>query len=466
MAKNVAAELYSAYTAGQINSMDSIRTLVGDTIYSVIGDYLTIYSYTANIDKHKKSRVDVNHATAKQIFDKLQPTLGDAKAAQLAVSLVDFRDSDSIPTLLTVAGTTYRGVEQNPYINEVMPYSSTPDEDGNDGQYIELYNPYNETLLLDGWKIEGTFGSIDLYGQIPPQAYLIITDEYTDDAEYDGGTPDGYCFLKNYGSVPTSQLVVNENLSLSITGDTLRLYDSSGNLTDEVVYEAASKNVSWEKNDPRVNTLYTCNGGTPYQRNAAYSPPEGTADESAAMIITNQSFGGIGDLGYVCAALPSHPWTTISIGTDTTGIRFADIIDLLSVTTDDKIVGQININTAPADVLMALPGMTPALSEEIVNYRTVYGKFNQITDLANISGFLGTEKVDDNGDGSVDEENEQQSLFRQMADWITTRSNVFKIRSIGTTNKNGIPITTSSIEVVIDRSKEPVKTLFRKRINP
>jgi hypothetical protein len=84
----------------------------------------------------------------------------------------------------------------------------------------------------------------------------------------------------------------------------------------------------------------------------------------------------------------------------------------------------------------------------------------------NISGFLGTEKADDNGDGSIDEENEQQSLFRQMADWITTRSNVFKVRSIGTTNKNGVPITTSSIEVVIDRSKEPVKTLFRKRIIP
>ncbi|MCX7918689.1 MAG: helix-hairpin-helix domain-containing protein [bacterium] len=464
LAETVAQKLYTAYYANQITSLDIVKTLVGDSVYNALADYLTIYSATPNVDKYNQKRADINSATAAQLYSKLTIALNPARAAQLAVNIVDFRDADSIPTLLTVQGTTYRGIEQMPYINEIMAYSLTPDEYGNDGQYIELYNPYHEEIVLDGWRIEGTFGSIDLFGTIPSRGYFIITDEYQDDAEYDGGTPDGYCFINNYGSVPNSQLVVNEHLSLSKTGDILRLYDANGNLIDEVRYSNAEKNISWEKNDPRIPDLFPKSGGTAFAQNQAYAPPFGAADESALAYISNLPFGGIGDLGYVGIPEPSIPWVTVSIDSESNGIRFADIIDFLSVNSESRLLGQVNINTAPVEVLMALPGMTAALAEEIVSHRTITGRFNLITDLTAIPGFCGRDNFDDDNDGIVDDENEKQIWFRQLADWITVRSNVFSIRSSGTAMKGTVPISTSSLLVVVDRSVQSGKILFRKRI--
>jgi hypothetical protein len=60
----------------------------------------------------------------------LKDVLPENLAAQLAVNIVDYRDDDSVPTLLTVKGTTYYGVEMTPYINEVMAWTPTPDDDG------------------------------------------------------------------------------------------------------------------------------------------------------------------------------------------------------------------------------------------------------------------------------------------------------------------------------------------------
>jgi DNA uptake protein ComE-like DNA-binding protein len=464
VAETVSGKLYSAYTAGELNSPDAVRAIVGDTIYNVIGDYVTVYSATPNVDKHKQKKININTATATQIYTKLLPTLGNQTAAQLAVNIIDWRDTDNVPTLLTAQGTTYRGIEKVPYINEIMPYSSTPDADGNDGQYIELYNPFDEDIVIDGWRIEGAFGSIDLSGTVPTKGYFIITDEYQDDIDYDGGTLDGYCFLSNYGPVGSSQLVVNETLSLSKSGDTLRLYDASGNLIDEIVYTNADKNVSWEKNDPRVNQFATCNGGSPYRKNSAYAPPKGTADETALSEILNFPFTGLGDLGYVSAALPDRPWVTVSIDSASSGIRFADIIDLLTISADDRIIGKININTASSDVLMAVPGMTLSLAEEIVNYRILNGKYNEITELGAIAGFCGINNIDDDGNGIVDDEHEKQIYFNQMADWLTVRSNIFTLRATGSTAKEKVTVSTSSLLVVIDRSEKPVKILFRKRV--
>ena len=50
----------------------------------------------------------------------------------------------------------------------------------------------------------------------------------------------------------------------------------------------------------------------------------------------------------------------------------------------------ININTASADELQALPGIGPALASRIVNYRTAHGAFPSIDDLLGVSG-IGTE---------------------------------------------------------------------------
>jgi competence protein ComEA len=48
--------------------------------------------------------------------------------------------------------------------------------------------------------------------------------------------------------------------------------------------------------------------------------------------------------------------------------------------------GKVNINTATAQELEALPGIGPALAGRIVEYRTAHGPFRGIEEIKNVSG--------------------------------------------------------------------------------
>ena len=50
---------------------------------------------------------------------------------------------------------------------------------------------------------------------------------------------------------------------------------------------------------------------------------------------------------------------------------------------------KVNINTATADELASLPGITKARAEKIVQYRDENGFFSSIDDLKNIDGIGG-----------------------------------------------------------------------------
>jgi competence protein ComEA len=54
---------------------------------------------------------------------------------------------------------------------------------------------------------------------------------------------------------------------------------------------------------------------------------------------------------------------------------------------------RVNINTAAAAELDALPGVGPAMARQIVEYRTVHGPFKTLDDMRNIKG-LGPKKLE------------------------------------------------------------------------
>jgi competence protein ComEA len=49
--------------------------------------------------------------------------------------------------------------------------------------------------------------------------------------------------------------------------------------------------------------------------------------------------------------------------------------------------GKLNLNTATGEQLQLLPGVGPAKSERIVEYRQKHGKFRRIQDLRRVKGF-------------------------------------------------------------------------------
>lgn len=59
-------------------------------------------------------------------------------------------------------------------------------------------------------------------------------------------------------------------------------------------------------------------------------------------------------------------------------------LDLRASYTRGEVESIININTALPSQLLRLPGITTDLAEQIINYRSVYGKFTSIAELKKI----------------------------------------------------------------------------------
>jgi hypothetical protein len=86
-------------------------------------------------------------------------------------------------------------------------------------------------------------------------------------------------------------------------------------------------------------------------------------------------------------------------------------MDRLTTTDDTTLRGKVNINTAPAAVLAALPGMDVNVAQDIVNYRSS-------TPFTSIGDLLLLPSVTNN-------------VFREVASYVTVRSFTYRIRAQG-----------------------------------
>jgi type II secretory pathway component PulK len=121
---------------------------------------------------------------------------------------------------------------------------------------------------------------------------------------------------------------------------------------------------------------------------------------------------------------------------------FAQIVDKITVSGEQKIPGKININTAPKEVLEALLGgndQAEQLAESIVSQRStlLYG-FQTIGELLNVSSMT-------------------VSRFKNIANQITVRSDVFTVRCFA---KAAVSEATLQTECVVDRGASPVTILY------
>jgi len=124
---------------------------------------------------------------------------------------------------------------------------------------------------------------------------------------------------------------------------------------------------------------------------------------------------------------------------------FRQIADKITVDDSQKVPGKVNVNTASEIVLAALLGggdTAEQTAQEIIAYREslLYG-MQSIAELMQVPSV------------SI-------VTFKNIAGFITTRSDVFTIRCVATADRNGISGATMETEAVVDRSSSPYKVLF------
>jgi type II secretory pathway component PulK len=124
---------------------------------------------------------------------------------------------------------------------------------------------------------------------------------------------------------------------------------------------------------------------------------------------------------------------------------FSKIADKLTITKDKQIVGRVNINTAPKIVLACLLGGdddAKKLADEIITYRQgLTDGMDSIADLLQVSSM----KIE---------------TFKEIANHITTRSDIFMIRSIASVENNAAGGATSQTEALINRNMNPYQTFY------
>ncbi|MCL6629254.1 MAG: general secretion pathway protein GspK [Armatimonadetes bacterium] len=92
--------------------------------------------------------------------------------------------------------------------------------------------------------------------------------------------------------------------------------------------------------------------------------------------------------------------------------KVKQVFDRITVNDKRNLPGLINVNTAPAEVLAAVPGLDRNIAKEIVAYRNANGSFQDVGGLLDLNEIT-------------------NRAFARASDYLTTRSKVFKIISTG-----------------------------------
>lgn len=220
------------------------------------------------------------HALLKSVY----PNHDKRLLLQFAANVVDFMDEDSIPTVVTdpdnpLPWSAVFGLEKTPFITEVYPDSST--SEGDAGQFVELFNPWDEPIVLVNWRlaIGGGMGfgepshSVTLNTTIQPGGYVVITDNY-DAPPLDSRTGEG-SFLSVFGARADGghrRIVVDPAFALPDENSFVVLAAGANQPVDVFSYtSAAGRNTlrSYQRDDPRVRTFAVAEA-TPFER-----PPSG-----------------------------------------------------------------------------------------------------------------------------------------------------------------------------------------------
>jgi len=406
-----------------------LRRVAGITpeIFQVLRPYVTVFSASERRTgpaRNAPAQMDLNASTLEDISECLRaafPGVAAETIAQFAANIVDYRDGDSVPTQIRLDGATdsILGVEVAPCITEVWPDSVTSDREGDNGEYVEIYNPYDTAISLSGWSLQiAGGGRVALRGVLVPGGFLIVTDNYN--GRNNPQSTDefvGYgSFYRIFGVVPNSRnhlMIEVPTLEIPNESGVVELRDAAGNLVDFFRYgggAAGNLRRSYQRDNPRLRVAQVARC-TPYALGGSAA-----RDLIPARTIKNAPFQSALELFEIGTALAvagssqqATKWQTPSLSQGRADMLDERLLDLFTVWTDRQPVssraaagdttsvstlsgvpsgdvgpspltewGKINLNTAPVPVLRALPG----LSDRQIGYMLSLRQTSSGTDIA------------------------------------------------------------------------------------
>ncbi len=338
-------------------------------------------------DEEPRALLDLNRATPEEIFEALDHLYGGSKGEillkQFAVNVVDARDFDSVPTPYpgTEGTAPIIGLERTPFITEVYPLTPAPEEQGHDGQFVEIYNPWSTEIDVAGWQLRGAGLNVALTGVIPPDSYLIVTNDSDNrsDPRADrelSSTGSLYDLFGVIGNTTNRQVLERRDLQLdrrSHRAD-LRLHNGAGDLIDQFVYFPRAEPTGGTTSYQRENALIrvakrgrptpfsqatgTYAGGESLRRLASY-PPDGPL-----VCVTDllDVFAGFADLDAGELEMWAFPVAATPRSTKEADRRLAElgtridarVMDLFSLEFRDRPAGlAVGDNDLPEEIVFA-----------------------------------------------------------------------------------------------------------------
>ena len=418
---------------GPFVSLDAVRLLTGlsKPAFDAIAPFITTFSCSCELwqdaDSAAYELAPVNSLDPQEIFQILRRVYPDAPEdllRQFALNIVDRRDPDSLPSVWPSAagGNPLLGFEPTPVISEVCPDVITFAEDGDNGEYIEIYNPLPESVDLRGWSIDWGPASHILNTTLAPGACLVLTDDIqnANDPTPEDKSPGMGSFVAIFGLPVLGRNQVAEEPAMDIPDEQglIRLFDAQGNLIDYLTYRGGTfnglhrgfhkRNVFSHVGEPGPATpfLVRLEGfSDAYEEEcwqillAAMNKPYASAVELLATPVfleTPEKVLGLQDgvfplFGISSGSQPDlrlvdvftvaegsnagsggdlpRPWGSLGKPGDKAG----DMASVTAVPSTRPLgpvtFGKINLNTAPAEVLQVLPGLDAETVGLIAAYR-------------------------------------------------------------------------------------------------
>jgi hypothetical protein len=453
----------------------------------------SLYDYrhittTVNLDRvinpDGTKMVNVNRATSlADLYEAIKQGLSPAtdpermsSAAQIAINLWDFQDTDTEPSVIYLSDVesaavgdsipnAYYGFEVHPYISEVA-FLVDEDDPAKVTVDIEFYNPSQSVLSLD---------------ELSLLVYDSATQQVVGTIDFPAGT--------TLGSDEVFGMTIPESSTRPLAiqdGVVAEYYDVflTHQVHDVNVYLDVFKGESWYDTQNAFATpdepapgVWHCMARATQGWQAAYQIHQYTTDHTQGRIndgvtVSNRSpftlldpqtqmddtlnhpvLEHIGQLGRLLSVGPTSdpnaPFATIGqrltdpnhgvekIFVNLESTRFSNLFQYLTVldpanyglANDTRVKGRININTAPWTVLQGLPGLdlvqdaNSVPEKSIVLYRELdpNNVYQSVGDLMQVEALssLGRETA-----GLTDLKKRDQ-IFTRLADLTTVRSDVF-----------------------------------------